>query len=107
MNILDTLELITPLATQLGIGGVAGFCVGYAMKKVAKLAAMMLGVFFIGLQYLAYKGIIAIDYNALKSWASSLVGEAGEAQGLIIDIFANLPFGTGLAGGILFGLKKG
>ena len=107
MNILDTLELITPLATQLGIGGVAGFCVGYAMKKIAKLAAIILGIIFIGLQYLAYNGIIDIDYTALKSWASSLIGEAGEAQGLIIDIFANLPFGTGLAGGILLGLKKG
>jgi len=104
---LDTLELITPLATQLGIGGVAGFCVGYAMKKIAKLAAIILGVVFIGLQYLAYNGIIDIDYTALKSWASSLIGEAGEAQGLIIDIFANVPFGTGLAGGILLGLKKG
>jgi len=107
VNILDTLELITPLATQLGIGGVAGFCVGYAMKKVAKLAAIILGIIFIGLQFLAYNGIIAIDYTALKSWASSLIGEAGEAQGFIIDIFANLPFGTGLAGGILLGLKKG
>jgi len=77
------------------------------MKKVAKLIAMMLGVVFIGLQFLAYKGIIAIDYTALKSWASRLVGEAGEAQGFLIDLFANLPFGTGLAGGILFGLKKG
>ena len=100
-------ELITPLATQLGIGGVAGFCVGYAMKKVAKLAAIILGFAFIGLQYLAYKGIIAIDYTALKSWASSLIGQAGEAQGFIIDLFANLPFGTGLAGGLLLGLKQG
>jgi len=104
---LDTLELITPLATQLGIGGISGFCVGYAMKKVAKLTAIILGLGFIGLQYLAYNGIIAIDYTALKSWASSLIGEAGEAQGLIIDIFANVPFGTGFAGGILLGLKQG
>ncbi len=100
-------ELITPLVTQLGIGGIAGFCVGYAVKKVAKLAAVLLGVAFIGLQYLAYKGIIAIDFTALKSWASSLIGQAGEAEGFIIDLFANLPFGTGLAGGLLIGLRKG
>lgn len=104
---MDTLELIIPLATQLGIGGISGFFVGYAMKKVAKIIAILLGLFFIGLQYLAYKGIIAIDYTALKSLASSLIGQAGDAQGLIIDIFANVPFGTGLAGGILLGLKQG
>ena len=104
---MDMSELITPLVTQLGIGGIAGFCVGYAVKKVAKLAAVLLGVAFIGLQYLAYKGIIAIDFTALKSWASSLIGQAGEAEGFIIDLFANLPFGTGLAGGLLIGLRKG
>ena len=104
---MDTLELIIPLATQLGIGGISGFFVGYAMKKVAKLTAILIGLFFIGLQYLAYKGIIAINYTALKIWASSLIGQAGDAQGLIIDIFANVPFGAGLAGGILLGLKQG
>ncbi len=104
---MDTLELITPLATQLGIGGVSGFCVGYAMKKVAKIIAVFLGLVFIGLQYLAYKGVIAIDYTAMNDLASSLIGEAGEAQGFIVAIFANVPFGTGFAGGILLGLKQG
>ncbi len=102
---METLEFITPLATQLGIGGITGFCVGYATKKVAKLAAILLGLGFLTLQYLAYKGIIAIDYTAMKIWASSLIGEAGEAQGFITAIFANLPFGTGFAGGIALGLK--
>jgi len=104
---LDTLELITPLATQLGIGGISGFCVGYAMKKIAKITAVFLGLAFIGLQYLAYKGVIAIDYTAIKDLASSLLGEVGEAQGVIVAIFANVPFGTGFAGGVLLGLKQG
>ena len=77
------------------------------MKRVAKLTAILLGVAFIGLQYLAYEGIIAIDYTSLKNWASSLMGEAGEAQGFITAIFANVPFGAGFSGGILLGLKQG
>ena len=104
---MDTLELINPIVTQLGIGGISGFFMGYAMKKVAKLTAIIIGLAFIGLQYLAYEGIIAIDYTALKVWASNLIGQAGDAQGVVVAIFANVPFGTGLAGGILLGLKQG
>jgi uncharacterized membrane protein (Fun14 family) len=32
-------EILAPLLTQLGVGGVAGLCVGYALKKLGKLAA--------------------------------------------------------------------
>jgi len=104
---LDMSELLTPLSTQLGLGGIGGFAVGYSMKKVAKLTAIIIGLAFLGLQYLAYKGIISINYNALKSWASSLIGQASSAQGWIIDIFANMPYAAAFTGGFLFGLKKG
>jgi len=100
-------ELLTPLSTQLGMGGIGGFAVGYALKKVAKLTAIIIGLAFVGLQYLANKGIIAINYTALKSWASSLIGQAGDAQGLIIDLFANVPYGVAFTGGFLLGLNKG
>ncbi|MBA7642278.1 hypothetical protein ES703_49967 [subsurface metagenome] len=100
-------ELLTPLSTQLGMGGIGGFAVGYSLKKLAKLTAIIIGFAFVGLQYLAYKGIIAINYAALKSWASSLMGQAGDAQGLIVDIFANVPYAAAFTGGFLLGLKKG
>ena len=100
-------ELLTPLSTQLGLGGIGGFAVGYALKKLAKLTAIIIGFAVVGLQYLAYKGIISINYTAMKSWASSLIGQASSAQGLIIDIFANLPYAAAFTGGLILGLKKG
>ena len=104
---MDMSELLTPLSTQLGLGGIGGFAVGYSMKKVAKLTAIIIGFAVVGLQYLAYKGIIAINYTAMKSLTADLIGQAGAAQGLIVDIFANVPYAAAFTGGFLLGLKKG
>ena len=104
---MDMSELITPLTTQLGIGGIGGFVVGYSMKKVAKIVAFFMGLAFLGLQYLAYKGIININYTAMKSLTADLIGQADAAQGLIIDIFANVPYAAAFTGGLILGLKKG
>jgi uncharacterized membrane protein (Fun14 family) len=63
----QTLNLVTPLVAQLGVGGVGGLAVRYAVKKVAKLAAFITGLAFLLLQYLAYKDIISINYGALEA----------------------------------------
>lgn len=44
------------LAYQLGIGSVAGFCSGYAVKKVSKAVAFTVGVGFIAVQLAHYWG---------------------------------------------------
>jgi FUN14 family len=46
------------LCTQVTLGGVAGFCSGYAVKKVSKVAAFVVGVGFIGVQVARYYGVI-------------------------------------------------
>ena len=46
----ETPSILTPLIAQLGVGGVGGLCVGYAVKKVAKVVAVIVGLFFLGLQ---------------------------------------------------------
>lgn len=104
---LELSNILTPLAGEIGIGGVGGFLVGWAVKKVAKMVAIVLGVAFIGLQYLAYKGIIAIDYSALTAWANELLGQASGTQSLITDFIVHAPFGAAFVGGLYLGLQKG
>ena len=43
----------------LGFGGIAGWSVGFTLKKVAKLAALVLGVVIIAVQALSYNHFIA------------------------------------------------
>ena len=100
-------DVLTPLAGEIGIGGVGGFVVGYALKKIAKIVAIFLGIGFLGLQYLSYKGFISIDYSALQIWILSLLGKSNGVQTWVTDLIIHLPFGAAFAGGFYFGLKKG
>ena len=100
-------EILTPLLTQLGVGGVAGLCSGYALKKMGKVVAFIIGLAFIGLQLLAYKGIININYDALQQWGSELIGQVGALEGVMTLIIANLPFAASFLVGLAIGLKMG
>jgi uncharacterized membrane protein (Fun14 family) len=103
----QTPSIITPLVTQLGVGGIGGLSVGYAIKKVAKIVAFIVGIAFLGLQYLAYKDIISINYGALEVWANQIVANAGAAEGVLTAMIANLPFATSFIVGMGIGLKMG
>jgi uncharacterized membrane protein (Fun14 family) len=98
-------EIITPLLTQLGVGGVAGICVGYALIKVGRLLAIIFGIAFLGLQYLAYKGIIAINYSAFIDWANGLFVQVGFLEGVFGAIVGNLPFAGAFIAGFYVGVK--
>jgi len=104
---LELSNILTPLAGEIGIGGIGGFLSGWALKKAAKLLAIILGVAFLGLQYLAYKGVIAIDYSALTTWANELLGQTSGVQSLLTDFIVHAPFGAAFIGGFYLGLQKG
>jgi len=100
-------DLLAPILGEVGIGGVGGFVVGYTLKKLAKLVVFILGMGFVLLEYLAYLGIISINFAALQEWASGLVAPAGALGGFLVQFLANLPFGASFALGFYVGLKKG
>ena len=100
-------NLVSPLTSELGIGGIGGFCVGYSLKKFAKIVSIIVALSFLGLQYLAQKGVIMIDYHALEAWAMNVLGGTGALQGFFVTLIAQMPFGIGFAGGLAIGLKKG
>ena len=60
-------EIITPVVYQLGLGAVGGFVVGFALKKIAKLFIVVLGIFIVALLYLGVSNIISINFGALWS----------------------------------------
>ena len=51
-------EIIGSVVYQLGLGAIGGFVVGFALKKIAKLFIIVLGIFIIALLYLGASDII-------------------------------------------------
>lgn len=93
------------LAT-LGGGGIAGWCVGYTLKKVAKVVAIFLGITFITLQYLAYKHVITVDWNKVQNAVDKQHLEQS-AEGFMSVLTYNLPFAGSFVVGFFLGFKKG
>jgi uncharacterized membrane protein (Fun14 family) len=100
-------EVISPLVYQFGIGGVGGFIVGYAIKKLTKLIAILIGLIILLLLYLSTRGIISINFEALFNAVSGLLGAAGSAASWLIGVVSLLPFMGSFVVGFLLGFKLG
>ena len=100
-------EIITPVVYQLGIGGVGGFIVGFALKKLAKLFIVIIGIFILALLYLGINNVININYNALWTTIANALGIAGQAASWIVGVISLLPFVGSLALGFILGFKLG
>jgi uncharacterized membrane protein (Fun14 family) len=100
-------EIITPVIYQLGLGAVGGFIVGFAIKKLAKLFIILLGIFIIILLYLGTSGVISINYSALWSTIAGWLGGAGQAASWLVGLISILPFLGSFLVGFLLGLKIG
>ncbi len=98
-------ELLNPLLAQLGFGGTTGFIVGFAFKKMMKIIIVLIGLFFVALQYLAYIDFIEIRYDRLGQAAQGwLAGFQGELSALTL-ITANIPFAATFTVGFWLGFK--
>ena len=101
------MSAITPLSYQLGLGGVGGFIAGYALKKMMKIVAVIIGLIILLLVYLGYRGIITINYEALGDSVSGALGLTGQAAEIVSPIIAHLPFAGAFGLGFFLGFKMG
>jgi uncharacterized membrane protein (Fun14 family) len=62
-----SIEHLGPVAVTIGGGFFAGVLIGFALKKVLKILAAVVGLFFAGLVYLQYQQIVNINWNKLQA----------------------------------------
>lgn len=102
-------------ATSLGGGFFGGIVIGYALKKVAKMLAIVLGLFLAGLAYLQYQGIASMNWNKMENLTqvatqtivnASQHGIPGVVSQHGFDSWG-LPLTGGMAMGFTIGFMKG
>jgi len=69
MIITDQISLGAPLVG----GGLLGFATGFAMKKIMKLAFIILGLFALALGYLEYQKIISVNWTVIENQTQTLM----------------------------------
>jgi uncharacterized membrane protein (Fun14 family) len=91
-KIMSIIESFVPSAATMGGGFFVGILVGYALKKVIKIAAVIVGLFLAGLVYLQSQQIANINWNKLQAISEGTITTVSNA------IIMHIPgFGEGHA----------
>jgi uncharacterized membrane protein (Fun14 family) len=61
IDYMQSIESFGSIAATMGGGFFVGVLIGYALKKVIKLVAIVIGLFLAGLAYLQYHQIASIN----------------------------------------------
>ena len=109
----------TQIGTTIGGGFFAGVLIGYALKKVVKLVAVVVGLFFAGLTYLQYQQIVGINWDKIshvsENTMSTLANATthipgvygdGHAGALVVTNFG-IPLTGSMSMGFAIGFMKG
>jgi uncharacterized membrane protein (Fun14 family) len=64
---------IMPFVGTIGFGGIAGFLVGFALKRIMKILAVIAGVFFAALMYLESQHIVNVNWDKLQTISNSIL----------------------------------
>jgi uncharacterized membrane protein (Fun14 family) len=93
-------EVAIPLAYQLTVGGFGGYLFGYALKKITKLIAFIIGAIVLAVVYLAYSGILNINYEGFTTEVKNALIYLGEGLKGLTPFISNLP----IIGSFILGL---
>ncbi|MGB6531512.1 MAG: FUN14 domain-containing protein [Candidatus Nitrosopolaris sp.] len=101
-------------------GGALGFAAGFAIRRIIKIALVILGAFVLAMTYLSYKGIIQVDWDRAQHLTTSAAYHASQQVMNAINSTAiqlsehtsvwqqqaqPITFSAGFIGGFLLGLK--
>ncbi|MFY3741213.1 MAG: putative membrane protein (Fun14 family) [Candidatus Nitrosomirales archaeon] len=95
------------LASQLAIGGLVGFLIGFALKKITKIALVLAGIFFITIAYLEHGKFINVNYEQFELAINNMLQQFGSNLILPSFLAMNLPLIASFGGALAFGLRKG
>ncbi len=108
---------LAPFAGTVGGGFFAGLITGYAIKKVIKLAAVIVGLFFAALAYLQYQRILNVDWHKVQAvsqngmeWVADALTHVSSTIGVShTDTLSNIgiPLVSSVSAGFVLGIVRG
>jgi uncharacterized membrane protein (Fun14 family) len=110
---MSIIESFGPAAATMGGGFFVGALIGYALKKVIKLLAIIVGLFLAGLAYLQYHQIANINWNKLQTVSEDAITTLsnaiihipafGDGHATVTSSLATTSFGIPLTGSMSAG----
>jgi len=97
-------SLIDPIIYVLIIGCIAGYFIGYLIKKISNFAPII-GIVFFLLMYLAYTRAVNLDFAELGATVSRFSGILATLG--LTSLATSAPFAGSFVIGLVLGLKRG
>jgi uncharacterized membrane protein (Fun14 family) len=106
---------LAPFAGTVGGGFLLGFITGYAIKKVIKLAAVIVGLFIAALTYMEYQRILSVDLHKVQivsqngiDWvANALMHVSSTIDASHTGSNIGIPLVSSISAGLALGLARG
>jgi uncharacterized membrane protein (Fun14 family) len=108
---------LAPFAGTVVGGFLVGFITGYAIKKVIKLAAVIIGLFIAALAYLEYQRILNVDWHKIQVVSQNGIDWFAEALTHISGTIGTshpaplsnigIPLVSSVSAGFVLGLARG
>ena len=73
----------------LGGGSLFGYLAGMAFKRIVKFAAIVVGVFVLGLAFLSYRGWITTNWNTIQDQTQSFAYNASAQVLVALNVTAS------------------
>src|SRR5215216_2709780 len=124
IDYMQSIESFGLTAATMGGGFFGGILIGYVLKKIIKIVAIIAGLFLAGLAYLQYHQIANINWNKLQTLSEGAIttlsnaiiqipgfGDSSHAAAVTTSSLAMTSFGIPLTGsmsaGFTIGFMKG
>jgi uncharacterized membrane protein (Fun14 family) len=88
----------------VGFGGIAGFLIGFTIKRIMKILAVIAGVFFAALLYLESQHIVNVNWDKLQTISNGVLSTIATAA---TTTNATSTGGSGLSISSIFGNNTG
>jgi uncharacterized membrane protein (Fun14 family) len=70
---------IMPFASTIGFGGIVGFLIGFMLKRIMKILAVIAGVFFAALLYLESQHIVNVNWDKIQTISNGVLSTIATA----------------------------
>jgi uncharacterized membrane protein (Fun14 family) len=106
------MELSSSIAVTIGGGFFGGVLLGYALKKIVKLIAVVVGLFIAGLAYLQYHQIAYFNWDRIEGTISTIANATTNTfNDYNIETLATtnlgIPLTSSMSAGFAVGFMKG
>ncbi|MFZ0896283.1 MAG: FUN14 domain-containing protein [Candidatus Nitrosopolaris sp.] len=117
---MTTVTDLMPFAGTIGGGFFVGMLAGYAIKKIIKIIAVIVGLCIAALAYLEYQRIIQVDWDKLQAVSQNgitmlanaithISNNIGADHGVSINLGSSnvIPLASSISAGLMLGMARG